>query len=54
MKKYKYFLLCILTCIFLFFSSNNTYAADTSSLEINSPSVILIERNTGNILYEKK
>ena len=53
MKKYKYFLLCILTCIFLFFSSNNTYAADTSSLEINSPSVILIERNTGNILYEK-
>ena len=53
MKKYKYCLLCILTCIFLFFSTNNTYAADTSSLEINSPSVILIERNTGNILYEK-
>lgn len=53
MKKYKYLIICLLTFMALFLNANSIYAADTSSLEINSPSVILMERNTGNILYEK-
>lgn len=53
MKKYKYLIICLFTFILLFLNSTNIFATDTSTLEINSPSVILIERNTGNILYEK-
>lgn len=53
MKKYKYLIICLFTFILLFLNSTSIYASDTSSLEINSPSVILIERNTGNVLYEK-
>jgi len=53
MKIYKYLITCLFTFLLFTLSSNNIYAADTSNLDINSPSVILIERNTGNILYEK-
>ena len=53
MKKYKYLIICLFTFILLFLNSTNIFATNTSTLEINSPSVILIERNTGNILYEK-
>lgn len=53
MKKYKYLISCLLVFILTFIYSTNIYAANTSTLEINSPSVILIERDTGNILYQK-
>jgi len=33
--------------------SNSIYAADPSTLKISSPSVLVIERKTGNIIYEK-
>ncbi len=53
MKRKKIFILFLVTFIILFLNSTKIYAVDTSTLEINSPSVILIERNTGNILYSK-
>lgn len=44
-----------LTLFILFFiiSSNLVFAADSSSLNISSPSAILIDAKTGKILYEK-
>ena len=44
-----------LTLFILFFiiSSNLVFAADSSSLNISSPSAILIHAKTGKILYEK-
>lgn len=53
MKTYKLLVLSLFAFIFLFFNSTIIYAADTSLLNINSPSVLMIERKTGNILYEK-
>ena len=53
MKRYKYLISCLLVFILTIIYSTNIFAANTSTLEINSPSVILIERNTGNILYQK-
>ena len=51
----KRFLLCILFiffCLSIIFSSS-TYAADPSTLKISSPSVLVIERKTGNVIYAK-
>lgn len=50
MKKFKSIVLCLLV---FFMITTTTYAADTSKLNLNVPSAILIERNTGKILYEK-
>jgi len=50
MKKLKLIVLYLFLSIFL---STYTYAADISKLNLNVPSAILIERNTGKILYEK-
>lgn len=53
MKKYKYLMIYLFTFIVVFLTTTNIFTTDTLALEINSPSVILIERKTGNILYEK-
>lgn len=54
MKKYKFLIINLFIILSIFINFNCiSYAADTSVLKINSPSVILIERGTGNILYEK-
>ena len=50
MKKFKSIVLFLFVFILL---TTATYAADTSTIDINVPSAILIERNTGKILYEK-
>lgn len=53
----KKFLLTILLAILILniFGLNNVYAEqDSSSLNIYCPNVLLVERSTGKILYEKK
>ena len=50
MKRFKLIILCIFLSIIF---TTSTYAADTSKINLNVPSAILIERNTGKILYEK-
>src|SRR5574344_1707688 len=51
--KIKKFIFLILVLIIIFLNSNCFAVADTSSLNIYSPSAILIDAKTGKILYEK-
>ena len=56
MIKKKFILIISLAILILnVFGLNNVYAAaDSSSLKIYCPNVLLVERSTGKILYEKK
>ncbi len=56
MIKKKFLLIIILAILILnIFGLNNVYAAaDSSSLQTYCPNIILVERSTGKILYEKK
>ena len=54
LKNYKKLLLCILLILLLnLLCFNYSYAEEEPALEINSPSALLMDYNTGKILYEK-
>lgn len=52
-KNYFRFLLCLLLIIFLFPISNSFAATSTDEIKIDAPVAILMDSNTGKILYEK-